>query len=316
MFDWYKYDKLRKIDGTNAKLLIGIGDSFTQGQGACSLDLYEKYNWDLNTATPEQERELWESYYENSWVNQLTKNHLTDYESINMGMTGRGNRGAVKELYLHPELELHKYKEKIVVFMLTGMERFDFIHKNFNEHVHYITMWPNVHKSKHDWSDLWDLYLEHIWNDRFGVIEMLLNISEAETWCKANDAKLIVTSAFRPDYRKEVFNTMIKGDKDDKQNYLYGNDYYISRLLNIINWDNFIKPGGFNCVTDFLCHLEGKDELIHSDHAHDFWGYVNKIDKISDNGYITKCGHPSAIAHKEIAKVLYEEIKNKKTNII
>jgi hypothetical protein len=314
MFDWYKYDKLRKIDGTNAKLLIGLGDSFTQGQGACSLEIYEKYNWDLNVSTPESEKELWNSFYENSWVNQLTKHYLTDYVSINMGMTGRGNRGAAKELYLHPELELHKYKEKIVVFMLSGLERFDFVHKNFNEHVHYITMWPNVNKDKHEWSDLWDLYLEHIWNDRFGVIELLLTIAEVETWCKANNAKLLITSAFRPDYRKDVFNQMIKGDKNDPKNYLYGNDFYITRLLEIINWNNMIKPNGFNCITDFLCYLEGRTDLINENHSHEFWNYVSKIDKISSKGYITKCGHPSEMAHKEIAKVLYEEIiKRNKT---
>lgn len=308
MYDWYKYDISRKIDGTNSKLLIGIGDSFTQGQGACDIELYEKHNWNIDNLNPINEKEILESFYNNSWVNQLCKNHLHNYVPINMGMTGRGNRAAVKELYLHPELKLHQFDEKIVIFMLTGMERFDFIHKNFNEHVHYITMWPNFQNADVEHKKLWDYYLEYIWNDRFGVIELLTNIAEAEMWCKANNAKLYLISAFRNDYRKEVFYEMIKGDKTDEKNYLYGNDFYIKHLLEIINWNNFIKLKNHQSVTDFLCYLEKKEHLIHPDHSHNFWDFVTKIEKISENGFVTKCGHPSKKAHVEIAKVIYEEI--------
>jgi hypothetical protein len=31
----------------NSKILIGLGDSFTQGEGACSVDVWEKCDWDL-----------------------------------------------------------------------------------------------------------------------------------------------------------------------------------------------------------------------------------------------------------------------------
>lgn len=312
MFDWYKYDILSKIDGTDSKLLIGLGDSFTQGQGACEIELYEKHNWDLNVVGSDNEKELWQSFYKNSWVNQICINHLTDYTPINLGMTGRGNRGAVKELYLHPELKLESFKEKIVIYMLSGMERFDFIHKNYNEHIHYITMWPNFQNADVNQKKLWDYYLEYIWNDRFGAIEMILNIAEAQTWCKANNATLYLVSAFRPDYRKENFIEMIKGDKNDEQNYLYGNDNYINQLINIIDWNRFIRLSNYNCVTDFLCHLEKNEKLINVNDSRGFWEFVEKIDKISDKGYVTKCGHPSVTGHKEIAKILYEEIKTTK----
>ena len=39
MFDWYKYDLVRKLT-SNSKVIIGIGDSFTQGQGACGEDIW------------------------------------------------------------------------------------------------------------------------------------------------------------------------------------------------------------------------------------------------------------------------------------
>ena len=136
MLDWYK-DELIERKKNKPKILIGLGDSFTQGQGACSIELWEKYNWDLGTSSEIDNHDLLKSSYENSWVNKICENYLTDYTPINLGMTGRGNRAAVKELYLHPDLQLEKSNEIIVVFMLTGMERFDFIDKEFFEHVHY-----------------------------------------------------------------------------------------------------------------------------------------------------------------------------------
>ena len=128
MLDWYK-DELIERKKNKSKILIGLGDSFTQGQGACSIELWEKYNWDLGTSSEIDNHDLLKSSYENSWVNKICENYLTEYTPINLGMTGRGNRAAVKELYLHPDLQLEKSNEIIVVFMLTGMERFDFIDK-------------------------------------------------------------------------------------------------------------------------------------------------------------------------------------------
>ena len=44
MYRWQKENI--KID-KDSKIIIGLGDSFTQGEGACSVDVWEKYNWDL-----------------------------------------------------------------------------------------------------------------------------------------------------------------------------------------------------------------------------------------------------------------------------
>ena len=111
MFDWYKNDIINKLKRRNYNnAIIGLGDSFTQGHGACSVELWEKSGWIVNSVPTTA---LWDyqiQYYENSWVNQLCKNHLIDYVSINMGMNGRGNRAAGSELFLHPDLELEKIK--------------------------------------------------------------------------------------------------------------------------------------------------------------------------------------------------------------
>lgn len=108
------------------KFLIGIGDSFTQGQGSITPDLYEKYGdavYESNHRLPIDAEER-----ANSWVGQLAKK-LSDYCPINLGERGRGNRSAAKELYLN---FLDSSSEKIVVYCLSGMERFDFVQKDLS----------------------------------------------------------------------------------------------------------------------------------------------------------------------------------------
>ena len=95
-----------------SKILIGLGDSFTQGQGACGEDIWEKYNWDMKNVPESDERIVDTIFYENSWVNQLCENHLTDYTAINLGMVGRGNRASVKQLSMHPAFKFENIKEE------------------------------------------------------------------------------------------------------------------------------------------------------------------------------------------------------------
>ena len=305
MFDWYKYDLVRKLT-SNSKVIIGIGDSFTQGQGACGEDIWEKYNWDMKNVPESDERIVDTIFYENSWVNQLCENHLTDYTAINLGMVGRGNRASVKQLSMHPAFKFENIKEKIVIFMLTGMERFDFVHKNLNQHVHFKTMWPSDSYDGEE-KGLWNEYLTQIYSDRSATIELILNIHEAQTWCKANNAKLILTSAFSTDYNNESFYKKIRGEKT-KENYLYGNIHYLNELMTMVNWDSYLKPGGFSCVADMLCHLENRDDLIGVESSAKYYDYAYSSKKMSKGGYITPCAHPSIKAHTEIAKTMYDFI--------
>ena len=210
MFNWYKYDIIRKLQTrAHKQVVIGLGDSFTQGAGAVSDELWERCDWDVDKIKTCDTWDYEIAYYENSWVTKLCKNHLVNYIPINMGMIGRGNRAAVKELYLHPELELEKIQDKIVIFMMTGMERFDFVHKYFFEHIHFNTIWP-VSNDKNEDGELWDAYGKHNYSERTSIIETLLAVAELKTWCKLNNAKLILTSAFRPDYNREYFLENIK----------------------------------------------------------------------------------------------------------
>ena len=89
MYTWQE----KKINiNEESKILIGLGDSFTQGHGACDIKIWDKYKWDDKKMYEEYFHDVVESGFNNSWVNQLCKNHLTDFIPINFGLSGRGNR--------------------------------------------------------------------------------------------------------------------------------------------------------------------------------------------------------------------------------
>jgi len=287
-----------------SKILIGLGDSFTQGHGACDIKIWDKYKWDDKKMYNEYFHDVVESGYQNSWVNQLCKNHLKDFIPINFGLSGRGNRAAVKELYLHPELNIELAKEKIVVYMLTGYERFDFVNKDYEVgHHKFNTMWPTT-DCGNDLRTVGNEYMNHVRSDRMGLIELLLNIAEVKNWCKVHNAKFVLTSAFTPTINKQFMTDHIIGD------LLYGKESHVEKLVNIIDWDEFFYPDGFRCITDYLLSLEERTDLINEFSSWNYYEFAYSHKKMTPNGYITKCAHPSDDGHKEIAKLLYEHIKN------
>lgn len=275
-----------------SKIVIGLGDSFTQGQGACKNEIWEKHNYSFDSMYKQHETLVEE--YNGSWVNQLCENHLTDFIPVNLGLRGCGNRAAVKELYLHPELKLETAKEKIVIYLLSGMERFDFVNREYNDHHHFFAMWPNPWDKGATNPTLWKTYAEDIWDDKFGYIEMLLNIVEAQTWAKAHNAKFILASAFRKDYQKENFQKILTREHERS-------------LIDVIDWDNYFYPDGYSCFTDLLVHLEDRDDLL----GGGFYGWAMGMDKMTPKGLFTKCSHPSHEGHRIMAERLYCRIRDK-----
>lgn len=302
MYTWQE----KKINiNEESKILIGLGDSFTQGHGACDIKIWDKYKWDDKKMYEEYFHDVVESGFNNSWVNQLCKNHLKGFIPINFGLSGRGNRAAAKELYLHPELNIELAKEKIVVYMLTGYERFDFVNKDYEvSHHKFNTMWPTT-DCGNDLKTVGNEYMNHVWSDRMGLIELLLNIAEVKNWCKVHNAKFILTSAFTPTINKQFMTDHIIGD------LLYGKESHVEKLVNIIDWDEFFYPDGFRCITDYLLSLEERTDLINEFSSWNYYEYAYSHKKMTPNGYITKCAHPSDEGHKKIAELLYKRIKNK-----
>lgn len=274
----------------NSKIIIGLGDSFTQGVGSWSTETYKKYQgWIDPLKIP---RETLDEMYHNSWVHQLCRNHLSDYIPVNLGVMGTGNRAAVKELYLNPDIEFHNAKEVIVVLMLSGLERFDFINRDFPSNAHFYTMWPNPWDPNASNKKLWEVYAKDLWSEKFNVIENILNIQEAELFCKAKGWKLIVTSAFDQRITKDYFVTHA-GEVN-------------SKLVNAISWDKFLYPQGMKSFIELLLTYDGRPEMAKGD----FYVYYSKLKEPTK--YITNCMHPTQEGHRIIAEEIYKYIIEQK----
>jgi hypothetical protein len=284
MIDVLMYNQpVPKID-SNSKVVVGIGDSFTQGVGGWSDSTYKIHSGWIDPLKI-TEQYLITEMYENSWVSQLCKNHLPEYVPVNLGIMGQGNRASVKELYLHPELNLNSAKEVIVVFLLSGIERFDFIHKDFNRNTHFYTMWPNYWDNNSTDKKLWKAYANSLWSDKFSVVEAILNIKEAETICKANGWKFVVASAFEQRYTR---------------------DYFIQHLdegwipfVDTIDWDNFLYPKGMKSFMELLLDLDGNRHMADGQ----FYRHYSKLKW--PTRHITNCMHPTVVGYKIIAEEIY-----------
>ena len=284
----------------DSKLLIGIGDSFCAGRGACSIELWEKYGWDMERMYSEGGTEVEESNYANSWVNQLCKNHMPDWTPLNLGMSGKGNRFAIKELMVNPLLGIEKAKEKIVVFAVSGFERFD-LAKDLVGEEHFTTQWPMYGDYKEKKLGYSELTLENgdsLYSDKFVISEFILNIIELMNWCKLHNAKLLLISAFTPEFNKSHFIDVLSPNVTSVLGQMK-----LDELIWSIPWERIIRPLGFSCITDMLMHLEGWDKDLPG------YGFRNmKIETIGPNGYMTKCQHPSEKGHKLLAEIIYDHI--------
>ena len=284
----------------DSKLLIGIGDSFCAGRGACSIELWEKYGWDMERMYGEGGAEVEESNYANSWVNQLCKNHMPDWTPLNLGMSGKGNRYAIKELMVNPLLGIEKAKEKIVVFAVSGFERFD-LAKDLVGEEHFTTQWPVYGGYKEKKLGYSELTLENgdsLYSEKFVISEFILNIIELMNWCKLHNAKLLLMSAFTPEFNKNHFIDVLSPNVTSVLGQMK-----LDELIWSIPWERIIRPLGFSCITDMLMHLEGWDKDLPG------YGFRNmKIETIGPNGYMTKCQHPSEKGHKLLAEIIYDHI--------
>ena len=282
-------------------LIIGLGDSFTEGQGALSDKTWAKYNYSTwERGQDLRKNEILEEL-ENSWVYKICKNHFPQYTPINFGFRGKGNKNAFKNLTtLNPELNIPIAKDIIVVAFLTDMVRYDYINDpyiNRDRHNYYTAMWPhNPEENMKDWKKkLWEGYRDGLWSDLFGVVEFLINLQDLKNWCKLYGAKLLITSAFSPEYTEDYFKFHLKSSS-------------YTPLLDIIDWKkDFYYPDGYNCFTDVLCKKEGWEKWIGTRN----W-YAETQEKFgSPGGWFTPCAHPSVKGHELIANYLAKEIESR-----
>jgi hypothetical protein len=294
MHEWMKV-RVKKGD----KIIIGLGDSFTQGVGAYSDETYAKHNHKIPVFV--SDKPLIKEQYEGSWVNQLCVNHMPEWKPVNLGHAGTGNRCAVKELYLHSEIGMENASEAIVILFLSGMERFDFINRTYSEPQHHFeAMWPNHWDPNASKPNLWKAYAEDIYSEQFIAMELMLNILEAQMFCKARGWKLIVANAF--DIR--INQKWLKDKFAGAMKLTYNS--HVTKTIDSFDWKTFYYPKKMLSLLEYLLDLEGNREL-----APGAW-FRHYTELAKPSTYITNCGHPTIKGHAEIAKLFYEHIVKQK----
>lgn len=272
-------------------VIIGLGDSFTQGVGAYSLDTWKSIP--EKPATYNISGQLFlEEQGNNSWVRQLRDKFLPNYKVFNLGVNGAGNRGAVKELYLNPLP--NNLGNVVVVLMATGMERFDLIKQSddttgMNWHQKWQTIWPTI-SDRGPISKLEKEYLEQIWSPRNDALEFLFNVSDAQSFCKARGYKFLFGSAFD---RQINQNTILK-DLDKKSKY-----------INIADWSDFINIPHRTSFMDMVNQLEhGRPTSMHEI-------FQRSAELSVPTKYITPCAHWSIEGQQLVAEYLFKEITSR-----
>jgi hypothetical protein len=204
---------------------------------------------------------------------------------VNFGASGKGNRASVKELYINPKVKIEKADKAILVLMLSGIERFDFINRQFEEHYHFFAMWPNPWDKNATHNQLWEAYARDIWSEKFVCLEALLNIREAAMFAKAQGWDFIVASAFDQRITRENFIRQI------------GEEH--TELVDSIPWDKFLYPQGCKSFMQLLLRYDGREEL--ADGA--FYDYYSNLKEPTE--YITTCMHPTREGYRIMAEELY-----------
>ena len=261
------------------KAIVGIGDSWTQGQGGIPEEVWIDNKGDINKVDSEAEP-LYLSYERsNSWVKVLEQEFFPDHISFNCGMRGYSNRGAVKNLYYYPPPTSH-FKEGYLVFLTTAFSRFDLPCPNGPRLPHerrklqtYFAFKPMDDPYRPGIKN----FYEEAYSDHVGQQETLLALLEAQTYAKACNLEFFFGAGIEP----------IESLLLDPYN-----------LAEQIDWSRNITPSG--CFLEELWDLEKRENTVpHPKHPEGF----NMPGK-----YIHYENHPSIEGYRYIAKRIRNHI--------
>jgi len=275
-------------------VIIGLGDSFTQGVGAYSLETWSSVNSPANLYNISGQY-FTEEQGKNNWVRQLADNFLPGYKAMSLGVNGAGNRAAVKELYLNPIPK--DVDNVVVVLMATGIERFDFL-KNEKKtsgpenHQKWRTIWPTVSSLRPGIGKLEEEYAKNVWSENIDAMEFIMNIAEAQEFCRSRNYKFVFGSAFDNRISKQFIEKKLAEDKH--------------QWINLINWDEFIFPPTGKDFMEYIIKLENHPKISNFYSGREYCNQLSMPVK-----YITPCYHWTIEGNYEIAKLLHGILKDK-----
>ena len=267
-------------------VIVGLGDSFTQGVGNYPLEIWKSIPKDHSVYNISGQHFI-EEQGKNNWVRQLCNNHLPGYKTYNLGVNGGGNRATIRELYMNP---LPKNLGKVtVILMCTGIERYDFLKKKDeytgkNWHQKWQTIFPTI-SDRGPISQLEKNYFELIWSSRNDALEFLFNIRDIQNYCDANGFNFMFASAFDNSINKsQVLKNL--GDK--------------GQFIDIADWSKYVDLSPYQSFCDMLNQMEGNPRMS----MHQIMESRHKTAVPSK--YITPCSHWSIDGAKAVAEHLYK----------
>ena len=242
------------------KYIIGLGCSWTQGEGGYPQDVVDAHGG-RTQIRPGQPGQPDSDYYlrvhelENSWVNQLTKYHFPEYKSLNLGVKGIGNHAAVNQLHFADQHDLDN-AEGVIVFMLSGFERFDVFQErpkdntgwkspdgyNNGEYRHekWRTAWP-IEQKEGDGA-FWTCYARELWSEQFVASNAMMALLNLQTFAKANNFKIVLANAFNQrhpesiyDWLKEYAGKLV--DQFDWSCYIHHTTNYVAFMQKLVELD-------------------------------------------------------------------------------
>lgn len=266
-------------------VIVGLGCSWTQGEGGYPAAVWKQYNGRINLPM-HKSMHLIPLEIQHSWVNVLSKKR--GYRPINLGQRGIGNRGSAKSLYLS-NVNWNTIDNGVVVFMLSGFERFDFFRKDWRDirnggkskvkdvgHYNFQTLWPHLENNKQ-----MTMYAKCLYSEEGAAAEQLCNILEVQTFCKAHNLKFVIANAF---------------DGRGK-NYFFK---YCGDLANMIDWGCYLHEHVE--YESFVELLVKKDQFMPNDQWRDY--YEHYINSPWPKQYLTNCIHPTIEGYRVIADEL------------
>jgi hypothetical protein len=275
-----------------SNVIVGLGCSWTQGEGGYSEEIWKQHNGRINLPM-HKSMHLIPMELEHSWVNVLAKKK--DYQPVNLGQRGIGNRGSARSLYLS-NVNWDKVDTGIVIFMLSGFERFDFFRDGWRNievcgsstvkdigHYNFQTLWPHLGNNEQ-----MDMYAKYIYSEDGTAAEQLCNILEVQTFCKAHNLKLVIANAFDGRGKDFFFD-------------------YCGSLANKIDWSCYIHETAE--YESFVELLVKKDKFVPENQWQDYYGLYQ--DSPWPKQFLTNCIHPTIEGYKVIADELDKFIKQR-----
>ena len=278
------------------KYIVGLGCSWTQGEGGYPQEVVDAHNGRTQIRVgqpgqPDSDYYLRVHELENSWVNQLTKHHFPEYKSLNLGVKGIGNKAAVDQLHLVDQHDLED-AEGIIVFMLSGFERFDVFQErpkdnsgfenpdsyNNGEYRHekWRTAWP-IEQKEGDGA-FWTCYARELWSEQFVASHAMVTLLNLQTFAKANNFKIVLANAFnqRPEgiyeWLKEYTGKLV--DKFDWSCYMHNETDYEAFMQRLVELDGKLSkedwgayhsvynPRNLDTHSEYLTNDEGSHPTI------------------------------------------------------